>query len=368
MKYRPWLAGAAFGALLCAQQSSQQSTWTIDANGHRVEGPSYFSVDSPQGGARVEKAQSINGRMVTVQSTEDKVIRDTPQAKEVERIIRKYDLTGNPGPPTKVRIEEIKNPDGSTTIKSTTYEADLNGNYRLFERATTQVRKGETTETNTTVERADLSGSLQPAERSSSRERKTANGSQVDSTTYRRDISGNFSPARQDVKQITRSGANETIDSAHYELDPNGKLTLASRAIDNVKTNPDGSQVTDTEVYSKFSVGHTADTNTDQPRLQERVHRERTPAAGGVFVDTTSVSARLPNDPSRFGAFEKSSQVTYTSTDSSGHEIKRTETMVGRRDTNGQIIMDRGSVGYVVAPAPPPPPPPAKAPAEPQKK
>ncbi|HTM50854.1 MAG TPA: hypothetical protein VL285_19295, partial [Bryobacteraceae bacterium] len=266
MKYRLWLAGAAFGALLTAQQSSQQNTWTIDANGHRVDGPSYASFESAQGSGRVEKAQSINGRMITVQSTEDKVLRETPQAREVERIIRKYDLTGNPGPPTKVRIEEIKNPDGSTTIKSTTYEADLNGNYRLFERATTQVRKGETTETHTTVERADLSGSLQPAERSSSVERKTANGSQIDSTTYRRDVSGNFSPARQDVKQITRSGPNETIDSTHYELDPNGKLTLASRAIDSVKTKPDGSQVTDTEVYSKFSVGHTADANADQPR------------------------------------------------------------------------------------------------------
>src|SRR5262245_16366069 len=115
MRYRLWLAGAAFCALLAAQQSSRQSsTWTIDASGHRVEGPSYTSADSPQGGGRMERAQSINGRMVTIQSSEDRVLRDTPQGKEVERIIRKYDATGNSGPPTKVRIEETKNPDGST--------------------------------------------------------------------------------------------------------------------------------------------------------------------------------------------------------------------------------------------------------------
>jgi len=248
----------------------------------------------------------------------------------------------------KVRIEETKNPDGSTTIQSTTYEADVNGNLRLYERATTQIRKGDTTEASTTVERATLNGSLQTTERSTSIERKTASGSQVDSTTYRRDISGNFTPATQDVKQISKSGGEETAEAAHYELDPNGKLTLASRAIDRVKTNPDGSQVSDTDVYSKFSVGHTGDANAGQPRLQEQVHRERTPGPGGVVVETTSVRARLPNDPATFGAYEKTSQVTYTSTDAAGREVKTTETTVGRRDPNGQIVVDQGRADQTV--------------------
>src|SRR2546430_3386646 len=50
--------------------------------------------------------------------------------------------------------------------------------------------------------RATLNGSLQTAERSTSIERKTASGSQVDSTTYRRDTNGNFTPATRDVKEI----------------------------------------------------------------------------------------------------------------------------------------------------------------------
>src|SRR5262249_22120299 len=271
MSFRLCVSGLFFGAALLAQQSTQQSsTWTLDASGRRVDGPSYTAIESIQGSQRVETAQSINGRMVPIQSAEDRVLRQDAQHKDVERVIRKYDATGNPGPPMKVRIEETKNPDGSTTIQSTTYEADINGNLKLFERATTQIRKGETTELSTTVERATLNGSLQTTERSTSVERKTPGGSQIDSTTYRRDISGNFTPLSQDVKRISKSGTEETTDAAHYVLDPNGKLTLASRAIDHVRTNPDGLQISETDVYSKLSVGNAGDANAGEPRLQQQ--------------------------------------------------------------------------------------------------
>src|SRR5205823_1451396 len=83
---------------------------------------------------------------------------------------------------------------------------------------------------------------LQPELRSSSVERTTANGSQSESILYKRDISGNFAPAAQDIKQVSKNGTQETVDDSHYEPDATGKLVLASRAIDHVKTNPDGSQ------------------------------------------------------------------------------------------------------------------------------
>src|SRR5258708_4712526 len=232
MSFRLCVFWLAFGIALFGQQATQQtSTWTLDASGRRVEGPSYTAIESTQGGQRQETAQSINGRMVPIQSAEDRVLRQDAQHKEVERIIRKYDATGNPGPPMKVRIEETKNPDGSSTIQSTTYEADINGNLKLFERATTQIRKGDTTEISTTVERATLNGSLQATERSTSVERKTAGGSQIDSTSYRRDISGNFTPLTQDVKRISQAGGDETTAAAPYVVE-NGKLTLACPAID----------------------------------------------------------------------------------------------------------------------------------------
>jgi hypothetical protein len=349
MSFRMWVAGTAFGATLLAQQETRQtSAWTLDVNGHRVEGPVYTATESPAGGRRAETARSINGRMVPIQSSEDRVLREDAQGKVVERIIQKYDANGNPGLPMKVRIEESKNSDGSSTVRAATYEADVNGNLQLIERSTTQVRPGATTESSTTVERATLNGSLQTVEKATRVERTTGSGAQVESTTYRRDVSGNFTPFAQESKQIVKSGPNESTDTAHYELDANGKLSLASRAVDRVKTNPDGSQVVDTDVYSKFAAGHTADGNTDQPRLQEQIHRERTPGPGGAVVETTSVRARLPNDPSRLGAYEKTSQVTYTSTDSSGREVKTTETTTGRRDPNGQIVTDEIRTGQSV--------------------
>jgi hypothetical protein len=343
MRIRILISGLALAAALPAQQSTQQSSvWTNNLSGNRTEGSRYTSVESPSGSQRVETAQSINGRIVPIQSSEDRVLSQDSQSKVVERVIRKYDANGNPGLPVKVRIEEKKNPDGSTTIQSTAYESDVNGNLQLFERSTSQIRKNGATETSTTVERATLNGALQTVERATKVERPTGSGSQVESTVFRKDISGNFTPFAQEVKQITKGGGAETTDAARYEPGPDGKLTLASRSIDHVKTNPDGSQVTDTEVYSSFSAGRTVDLSANQPRLQQQIHKERTPGPGGQMVETTSVRARLPNDQSQFGAYEKVSQTTYTSTDASGREVKSVSTSSSRRDTNGDIVVDQG--------------------------
>jgi hypothetical protein len=351
MRTRILIAGFALAAALPAQQSSQQSTvWSTDASGNRVDGPRYTAVESPSGSQRVETAQSINGRMVPIQGTEERVLRDDSQGKVVERVIRKYDATGNPGLPIKVRIEEKKNPDGSTTVQSSAYEADVNGNMQLFERSTSEIRKNGATETSTTVERATINGPLQTVERDTKVERPTGSGSQVESSAFRRDISGNFIPFAQEVKQITKtSGGVETTDAARYEPGPDGKLTLASRSIDHVKTNPDGSQVSDTDVYSLFSAGRTVDLSANQPRLQEQIHKERTPGPGGKVVETTSVRARLPNDQSSFGAYQKVSQTTYTSIDAGGREVKSTSTASSRRDTNGDIVVDQGRVEQSVS-------------------
>jgi hypothetical protein len=335
--------------LMAQQVSKQTSTYTFDASGQRVDGPNYTAVESPTGSQHVETARSINGRMVPIQAEEDKVIRQDSQGKVVERMIRKYDAQGNPGPPTKVRIEETKNSDGSTTIQSVSYQADINGNMHVSERAITKVSKGATTETSTTVERATLNGSLEPVEKSMSVERPSGGGSEVQSTTYRRDVSGNFTPAIQEVKQIKKSGNEETTDAAHYEVGTDGKMALTSRAIDRVKTNPDGSQVAETDVYSKFTAGHAGDTNADQPRLQEQIRKERVPAGGGKIIETTTSRAHLPNDPTHFGPYERVSQTTYVSTDASGREVKNTEAVTGRRDINGQIIPQEGRAENSVA-------------------
>jgi len=333
-----------------AQQTSKQTSgYTVDVNGHRVDGTNYSSVETPAGSQRVETLRSINGRMVPIQAEEDKVVRNDSQGKVVERMIRKYDANGNPGPATRVRIEETKNSDGSTTIQAVAYQTDINGNSQVAERSTTRIKKGSTTETSTTVERGTLNGSLEPVERSMSVERPSGSGAEVQSTTYRRDVSGNFTPFTQEVKQITKSGSEETTDAARYEIGSDGKMALSSRAVDHLKTNSDGSQVVETDVYSKFSAGHTGDSGADQPRLQQQIRTQRTPAAGGKVIETTSSRARLPNDPSRFGAYEQISQTTITSTDPAGREVKKSDTVLGRRNTNGEVVTQEGRAENSVA-------------------
>jgi hypothetical protein len=351
MSVRLLSAGLAAGIALLAQQTTEQSSsWTLDVNGHRVEGPQHTAIESATGSQRVETLQSANGRMVPVQSTEDKVLNADPNNKVVERVIRKYDANGNPAQAIKVRIEEKKNPDGSTTIQSISSQTDVNGNSQVFERSTTEVRKNGATETATTVERATLNGGLQPVERDMKVERPNGAGTQVDATVYRRDVSGNFTPFAQDVQQITKSGGQVSTDAAHYEVGSDGKLTLYSRAVDHTTIKPDGSQVTDTEVYSKFSHGKTADINADQPRLQEQIHRESSKGPDGGVVETVSVRGRLPNDPSRFGTFEKVSETTYTSTDASGRAVKSSSETISRTNANGDSVVDRGQTQQVVEP------------------
>src|SRR5450432_2301756 len=98
---------------LAAQQSSTSVQVTRDLNGNPVYGPEVTQTKSKSGMERTEKIQSINGRTVPV-----------------ERIVRRFDQTGNPSPPEKTVIEEQKQPAGAT-VRVTTYRGDLNGNMTL---------------------------------------------------------------------------------------------------------------------------------------------------------------------------------------------------------------------------------------------
>ncbi len=336
---------------IAAQETSgQSSAWTTDVNGNRVYGPGFSYTETPKSSQRMETARSLNGRSVPIQTTEDKVLQDNSQGKVVERVIRKYDGSGNPGSAIIVHIEEKKNPDGTSTLQSNSYETDINGNKQLFERATTQVRKsGSMKESSTTIERATINGALQTVERDASTERKVGDLTNVESTTYRRDVSGNFTPYSQQVKQVAKTGGVETADTSHYELGPDGKLGLATRTIEHVSKGANGVEVVDTDVYSRFNAGHAGDVNTSAPRLQEQVRTERAPGPGGAMVETTSVRARLASDPSQFGKYQKVSQTTYTSTDPSGRKTESGMTVTSRRDPNGDLVVDQGMVNQTVS-------------------
>jgi hypothetical protein len=340
MTMRNTAIGLAFvlaGGLNAQQAARQGASTTIDVNGRRVESATYTSVDGPGGSRREETVRSLNGRNVPLQSVEERVVKQDSQGKVVERVVRKYDADGRPGPPETVRINEKRNSDGSTTIEAVTYRADINGRPQLQERATTTVRKGVAVETSTVVERTTLNGSLELVERASSVEKPENGGKRLESTTFRRDVSGNFTPIAQEVKVTAKSGNQETVDTTIYEALPTGKLEISRREVGKTVTKADGSQVEAVDVYSRFSAGRAGDVNANAPRLQEQILRERAKGAGNTVVETTSVRARLPNDPSQFGTFERVAQTTVTALDAAGREVKSTTSITGRRDPNGEI-------------------------------
>ncbi|MGH9659198.1 MAG: hypothetical protein ACRD96_11685, partial [Bryobacteraceae bacterium] len=359
MVLRHVLAGSALAASLAAQQTNRGSSYaTLDADGRRVEMTAHASVDNAAGGRKVETIRSINGRNVPVESSEDKIIRSDAGGRAVERVIRRYDATGNLQATDFVRLDERKNADGTTTTTATTHSADVNGNRQLAERSTTQSRKsGTTTETTTVVERPTMNGALELAARVHTVETPKGTGAQTDTTTYRRDVSGKLYPALREIKTTAKTGADESVDTAHYEIGSTGQLDLSQRRVGRTRTNPDGSQSEQVDVYSQYSAGRSGDVNTGgAPRLQEQILRDRKPGPGNTIVETTSVRARLPQDHSRFGDYEKTVRTTQLSTDAAGRDVRTTETLVGRRDPNGRLVVAEQSRESSAEPKPPAPP------------
>jgi hypothetical protein len=320
---------------MLAQDSSTRSVSSVDINGNRLPAAMYSTV----GGQRVETTRSINGRVVPLESSEDRLIRQDANSRVIERVVRRHDATGNAGAADLVRIEERKNPDGSTTMQAVTYRADLNGNKQPVERVTTETRKrGLTTESATTVERGS-GGGLQLFEKTQLVERESGRGAQSESTTYRRDVNGNLFTAAKEVKVVDRSGGTEKSDTARYEPGTTGSMELKERTIGRIRTNSDGSQVEEVDVYARQMATNAGDADASaSPRLQQRIVKQRSaPGPGNVVVEKTSVQARLPNDPARLGNYEEITKVIRTTTDASGKEVTNVETQVGRRDPNGQV-------------------------------
>ena len=101
---------------LSLAQQTATSSGTFDINGRRVEGASSLVNQSPGSADRIETVRSVNGRSVPVESVEDKIVSESGGVKIIERVVKRYDANGWPGPPEKVHIEERKNSDGSVNM------------------------------------------------------------------------------------------------------------------------------------------------------------------------------------------------------------------------------------------------------------
>ena len=303
-----------FAALICsvplsyAQDSNVSRATTIDVNGNVVvDGPVISRITTPNGSDTTVTTQSINGRTVPMERVEQKVLRNDASGKVTERIVQRYDPQGNPLPPVRQTIEEQKRPDGSSTIQSTTYATDINGNTQITEKQVIDTQKNSSGETSETVVQRPTVNGLETVEKQSTVVAKQPNGYQSESTTYRRDGNGGFFPAVRQTTEHTVQGAEVTDSSAEYERDSNGGLSLHGQTVSKTVTRPDGLNDTVVDVYSRNIPG-TVSGNESGLKLQEQQTIESTPGPGGSVVQTVTVRRPSIADPATLGPPRELSQ------------------------------------------------------------
>ncbi len=297
-----------------SQGSSNTSTRIPDINGGTsIEGPSISSNRTAAGSSRTEYSTSINGQLAPRESVEEKIIRQDANGKVIERYVRKFDATGNPGRVEKTVIEERKSGNTVSTT-ATVYRADLNGNLSPAERSVSQsVTQGATTTTETAIERSGFDGAsgLTAAERVTAVVVQTGkDAQQVTTTRMRKDPSGNFYVAVREVSdKQTENGA--VVENRVQYVDG----ALAEQSVSRTIVGKDGSSTTTVDVFSTQAPGLSADAagvGGGKLALKEQQQITSQPGAGGKVTQT--VVSRKPNvsDANRLGPAQVLSQTVCT--------------------------------------------------------
>jgi hypothetical protein len=293
---------------LSAQQSNISSATSVDINGNAVgAGPAISRTKSANGSQTTVTTQSINGRNVPLEQVEERVVRDDSSGKVTERITRRYDPQGNPLPPERQMIEEQKRSDGGSTVQSTTYRADLNGNMQVVEKSVTDTQKSASGDVSETVVQRVTPNGLQPVEKQSQVISKQGNGYQAESTTYRSDGNGGFTPAVRQTTEHVVQGSQVSDSSAEYERDSSGQLSLHGQTVTKTVTRPDGSQESVVDVYST-NVPGTVSGSGSALKLQEEQTIDSQPGPGNSVVQTLSVRRPTVSDPGVLGPARQLSQ------------------------------------------------------------
>lgn len=281
-------------------KESQRTVYTYDANGRRTPAYDQASVTGPGGSSQSQTVRDFDGRRVQLESSEETVLSEGPEGRVVERLVRKFDSQGRLTGQEKVRLEENKAGDGSTTVRATVFDRDINGHFAVRERSTTTTQKdSSTTRAETVVERPNVNGSFDAQERKLSVTTGDENKSLKDVTVYRKDQSGTLTPATREVTETTRQGDREVANTSEYNTAATGRMELAGQKLSQTVKSPDGSE---SQVIDVFGVGQQR-----QSQLRERQLIERTPAGGKGMVETFSIQ-RPALDSSRLGPPQKISE------------------------------------------------------------
>ncbi|MGH9665912.1 MAG: hypothetical protein ACRD9L_15915 [Bryobacteraceae bacterium] len=297
---------------LTALAQNTTTSYTYDLNGRRVPNGEEVATKSDGTATRTEKTVSVNGRTVPQESVEERVLQSGANHTVVERLVKKYNPDGQPGPPEKVLIDTETNPDGTKTTQTSVYRGDINGAMRLAEQTTTErSQQGQTVDTNSVVARPSINGGLATVEKRQTVEQLRPDGMHQSTEVYRKDDNGDFYEAlRQVTDQETKNGT-VTANTAVYEPGAGGQMQLSSQNVQTTTREANGAEHVQVDIYGHNVPGTVRDPNA-KLELQEQQLIDRSPGAGNKVVETLSVRRPTISDPTTLGSARKLSEAVCT--------------------------------------------------------
>ena len=238
-------------------------------------------------GRRVPVPNSLNGRDVDMNQTEERVVEESAGRKVIERVIRRLAADGTPGQLEKVRIEEVKHPDGRTSTTQETFRGDLNGRLVLSEKTQTDLKKaGTAIESVTTVSRGSMNGGLELVERAEMTGQETDKLKQTDTLVFRKDSNGRFSEAARSVaEERVEDGKTVQKVTEYNNATQDGRMQVAAQRVTTELKAADGSAVKQVAIYG-VQPGRPADAEL---KLREQQLIEQHPGPGKTVQESFSI-------------------------------------------------------------------------------
>jgi len=289
----------AFGTALALAQSTT-TTYHRDINGRLVvASTSSVTADGEQSQELVE---NINGRTIPRSQTTEKIVLAGTKHSIRERVTKDLDPNGVSSGTTRTVIEATAGSGGAKTVKETVFRNTLNGQPKEEQHSTSETRVvGNVTTTDVVVERVDISGrSFSPFERRTIVTTGTPQNKQTVETVLQPDQSGRFVLLQRQETNVVSQNGETKITTSLFEPHGASEPTLTSQHVSTITTKPDGTQITESNIYVPAGVGR-AQSLGSRPDLQEQQIIERHESADGSVKETVSVRTPVSTDSGRLG-------------------------------------------------------------------
>jgi hypothetical protein len=284
------VAGLAFG---------QTAVSIVERTSGNVQSRSLITTDA-------------NGRRIPIENTEERVVSDSGGLRVVERIIRRYDHNGIPGPPEVQRIETAKQADGGVKTTTTVSRGDVNGHTLLAERTTAMtIGAPGNTSTSVKVERLTANASFDVVEVREETTRTTGPGkTNSTSVTQRPDPNGRLTAVARRTVERTETPAGVVENAAEFDTSATGQMQLARQVVTRTANAADGTIVSEVDTFETSGPGRVGPAE-GPPQLTKRQVIENKPTPTGS-VQTISSAFPSPNDPGKVGPLRFGEQTVCT--------------------------------------------------------